>query len=77
MSSQNASAQQIYTAVLQELQSQGANVSAGVQSQVASQVASSVPSTPVTTSGSDTGLYIVGGGLAVLALIFFMGHRRA
>jgi hypothetical protein len=76
MSSQNASAQQIYTAVLQELQNQGANVSSGVQSQVASQVAASLPPTTTAATSSNTGLYIVGGGLALLAAIYFMGHRK-
>jgi hypothetical protein len=76
MAAQGASAQQTYTAVLAELQNQGANVSSGVQSQVASQVSASVPTTTA-TSNSDTGLYIVGGGLALLAMLYFMGHKRA
>lgn len=78
MSGQNATAQQTYSAVLAALQAQGANVSAGVQSQVASQVSSSVPTTaPASTGSSDLGIYIVGGGIALLGLLYFMGHRRA
>jgi hypothetical protein len=73
----NATAQQVYTAVLQALQDQGSTVSAGVQSQVASQVAASVPTTAGTSNGSSTGLYIVGGGLALLGLIYFLGHRKS
>lgn len=77
MSAQNASAQQIYSAVLQTLQDQGANVSAGVQSQVASQVSASVPTATATPAASNNGLVIVGGGLAVLAVLYFMNRRKA
>jgi hypothetical protein len=77
MQAQGASAQATYTAVLQALQDQGSTVSAGVQSQVASQVSASVPTTAPTTTSSDLGLYIVAGGLAVLGLLYFMGHRKA
>lgn len=77
MATQGATAQQTYAAVLQELQAQGANVTSAVQSQVASQVASSVPTTAaIAPTSSDTGLYIVGGGLALLGLMYFMGQRR-
>jgi hypothetical protein len=78
MQAQGASSQATYTAVLQALADQGANVSAGVQSQVAGQVtATTAPSTATASSSSDTGVCIVGGGLALLALIYFMGQRRA
>lgn len=73
----NATAQQVYTAVLQALQDQGSTVSAGVQSQVASQVAATMPATTAASSSSEMGLYIVGGGLALLALLYIMGHRKA
>jgi hypothetical protein len=76
LSTQGASAQQVYSAVLAELQGQGANVTSGVQSQVASQVAASVPAS-AGSSSSDTGIYIVGGGLALLGLLYFMGRRHA
>lgn len=77
MSSQNATAQQTYDAVMQELESSGASVTTGLSNQVAAQVSSSVPASAATsTSGSDTGLYIVGGGLALLGLIWWMGRRR-
>jgi hypothetical protein len=76
MQAQGASAQATYTAVLQALQDQGSTVSAGVQSQVASQVSASVPQATAASS-SDTGLYIVGGGIALLGLLYFMGQRRA
>ena len=77
MSSQNATAQQTYDAVMQALESSGASVTTGLSNQVAAQVSSSVPaSTAASTSGSDTGLYIVGGGLALLGLVWWMGRRR-
>jgi hypothetical protein len=76
MQTQGATAQQTYTAVLQALADQGANVSAGVQSQVASQVSSTVPTTPAATT-SDTGILIVAGGLGLLGLLWFMNRRRA
>jgi hypothetical protein len=75
MSSQNASAQQTYDAVIQALESGGASVTTGLQNQVAAQVQASVPATAA--PGSNMGLYIVGGGLALLGLLYFMGHRRA
>jgi hypothetical protein len=78
MSSQNATAQQTYDAVMQELESSGASVTTGLSNQVAAQVSASTPaSTAATAAGSDTGLYIVGGGLALLGLIWWMGRRRA
>jgi hypothetical protein len=75
MAQQGATSQQTYAAVLQALQDSGANVNTALQSQVASQVQASVPVTSSSGSGSDLGLYIVGGGLALLALVFFMGRR--
>jgi hypothetical protein len=72
----SATAQQVYTAVLQALQDQGSTVSAGVQSQVASQVSASVPTTTAAAAGSDLGLYIVGAGVAILGLLYFMGQRK-
>lgn len=78
MQTQGATAQQTYTAVLQALADQGANVSSGVQSQVASQVSATVPATPsASAASSDTGILIVAGGLGLLGLLWFMNRRRA
>jgi hypothetical protein len=78
MATQGASQQAAYTAILQALQQQGASVTAGLQSQVASQVQATIPAAPAAAaSSSNTGLYIVGGGLALVALMFFMNRRHA
>jgi hypothetical protein len=77
MSSQNATAQQTYDAVLQALESSGASVTTGLQNQVAAQVQASVPASGASSSSSNTGLYIVGGGLALAGLLYFMNRRRA
>ncbi len=76
MSSQNATATQTYDAVMSALEAGGASVTTGLSNQVAAQVSASVPTTTA-ASGSDTGLYIVGGGLALLGVIWFMGRKRA
>lgn len=76
MSSQNATAQQTYDAVIQALESSGASVTTGLQNQVAAQVQASVP-TASASSSSDLGLYIVGGGLALAGLLYFMNKRHA
>jgi hypothetical protein len=76
MSSQNATAQQTYDAVIQELESSGASVTTGLQNQVAAQVQASLPAAAASSS-SDMGLYIVGGGLALAGLLYFMNRRRA
>ena len=78
MTSQNATATQTYDAVIQALESGGASVTTGLQNQVAAQVQSSAPApAAASSSSSDLGLYIVGGGLALLGLLYFMGRRRA
>jgi len=74
MSSSNATAQQTYTAVLSALQASGASITTGLQQQVATQVTASQPASGTATT-SDTGMYIVGGGLALVALLWFMGRR--
>jgi len=76
MTSQNATASQTYDAVIQALESSGASVTTGLQNQVAAQVQSSAPAA-ASSGSSDLGLYIVGGGLALLGLLYFMGRRRA
>ena len=76
MSSQNATAQQTYDAVMQELESSGASVTTGLSNQVAAQVSASTPATTAASSTSDMGLYIVGGGLALLGVMWWMGRRR-
>lgn len=77
LSSSNATAAQTYQAVLQALSESGASVTAGLSNQVAAQVQASVPASGAVAPSSNTGLYIVGGGLALLGLLYFMGHRRA
>lgn len=76
ISAQGATQTQALQSVLQALQESGANLTPAVQTQVASQVASSIPTAVTSTSSSDTGLYVVGGGLALLALMFFMNRRN-
>lgn len=75
MQSQNATAAQAYQAIMAALQSEGVASTTALQNQVASQVSSSMPAAGATSSGSDTGIYIVGGGLALLGLLYMM-HRR-
>lgn len=78
MSSSNSTAAQTYQAVLQALSDQGASLTAGLSNQVAAQVQSSVPASGAAApASSNTGLYIVGGGLAVLGLLYFMRNRRS
>lgn len=77
MSAQNATAQQTYDAVIQSLEASGASVTTGLQNQVAAQVQASVPATTAATTSSSTGIYLVGGALAILGMLYFMGHRRA
>jgi hypothetical protein len=76
MSSQNATAQQTYAAVIQALEANGASVTTGLQNQVAAQVQASVPAASA-SSGSDLGEYLVIGGLALAGVLFFMNRRRA
>lgn len=76
MTSQNATAQQTYAAVMQALETSGASVTTGLQNQVAAQVEASTPASTA-SSGSDMGLYIVGGGLALVGLMFFLNRRKA
>lgn len=78
MAAQNATQQQAYQAILSELQSQGATITSGLQSQVAGQVQSAIPSASSTfapSGSSSTGLYVVGGALALVA--FLMLRKRA
>jgi hypothetical protein len=74
MSSQNATATQTYDAVMSALESSGASITTGLSNQVAAQVSASTPA-PTAAAGGDTGLYIVGGGLALLALLWFSRKR--
>jgi LPXTG-motif cell wall-anchored protein len=74
MASQNATAAQTYQAIMSALQSEGVASTSAVQSQVAAQVSAG---TPAASSSSNTGLYIVGGGLAILGALFFMRRRKA
>lgn len=75
LSSSSATQAQTYQAVLQALSDQGASVTAGLSNQVASQVAATTPAASAAAAGSNTGLYIVGGGLALLGLLYFMRRR--
>jgi hypothetical protein len=76
MSAQNATAAQTYDAVMSALESGGASLTTGLSNQVAAQVQASVPSTAAASTGSDTGLLIVGGGLALLGLVWYAGRKR-
>ncbi len=73
MTTQNATAQQTYDAVIQSLESSGASITTGLSNQVAAQVQASVPAAPA--ASSNMGLYIVGGGIALLGVLYFMGRR--
>lgn len=76
MTAQGATQAQTYAAVIQSLESSGASVTTGLQNQVAAQVAAS-PTAAAAPASSNMGLYVVGGGLALLGLLYFMGHRNS
>jgi hypothetical protein len=75
MSSSSSTAEQTYDAVIQALQDQGASVTTGLQNQVAAQVQNSAPASGTVAASSNTGLYLVGGGLALLGVLYFMRRR--
>jgi hypothetical protein len=86
MAAQSASQQQAYNAIMTALQQQGATVTSALQSQVAGAVTAAIPqSAPAAASvtapttaagGSHTGLLLVGGGLAVAGVLWWLGRRR-